>query len=79
VRITLDEERDLATIYLSDERQSSEHGSTFLIVAHDKKNPRPEAITVQLAFEEYERLLLIMVSQASKALPEALLAQAERR
>jgi len=79
VRIILDEVSDQATIYLSDEPQSYERGATFLMVAHDKKNPRPEAITVQLAFEDYERLLWIKVSQASKALPKALLAQAERR
>ena len=78
VRLTLDEDRDEATIYLSDERQSDERGATFLVVAHDKSNPTPEVITVQLGFEEYERLLWIKVSQASKALPDALLAQADR-
>lgn len=78
MHLTLDEKGDEATIYLSDERQSYERGATFLVVAHDKKNPRPEAIAVQLGFEEYERLLWIKVSQASKALPEELLAQAER-
>lgn len=80
VRIVLDEERDEATIFLSSEQQSVQRGATYLVVVHDKQKPipDPDSIAVNVAFEDYERLIWIKVSRASKALPEGLLAQAER-
>jgi hypothetical protein len=81
MRITFDPNADEATIFLSEEAQSFERGSTSLVTVHDraKPTPDPDAFTVQLAFEEYERLLWIKVSRASKALRADLLAQAESR
>ena len=80
LRIVLDEERDEVTIFLSNERQSAERGATYLVAVHDKQKaiPDPDSIAVNVAFEDYERLLWIKVSRASKALPGLLLAQAER-
>jgi hypothetical protein len=80
VRIVLDEERDEAMIFLSDERQSAERGATYGVVVHDtlKGTPDPDSVLVNVAFEDYERLLWIKVNRASKALPQALLADAER-
>jgi hypothetical protein len=78
VRITLDEQRDQATIYLSDEPQTYEGGSTYLVLASDEEKPRPESVEVQLGFEGERRLLFIMVRPASEALPAALLTEAER-
>ena len=78
VRITLDEELDQATIYLSDEPQSYERGSTYLVLANDDEKPRAESTEVQLGFEDEHRLLFILVRPASEVLPATLLAQAER-
>jgi hypothetical protein len=78
MRLTLDEKRDLATLYFSDEHQTYEGGGTYLVLANDEQNPRPVSTEVQLGFEGYERLLWIMVRPASQALPEDLLATAER-
>jgi hypothetical protein len=79
VRVTFDEDRDQATIYVSDERQSYERGATFPVLVHDEEKPESGEIMVQLGFEDYERLLWIKVNEASKALPGPLLAQAEKR
>lgn len=79
MRITLDEGRDEATIHLSDEPQSYERGSTYLVLANDEKEPRPRSVEVQLGFEDERRLLFILVRPASEALPAALLEHAERR
>jgi hypothetical protein len=78
LRVTLDEVRDLATIYFTDEKQSYERGATYLVLANDEEAPRPVSIEVQLGFEEYRRLLWITVRPASQALPPDLLGAAER-
>jgi hypothetical protein len=78
VRITFDHETDSARIFLSPERQSHERGATFAVLVHDEDHPEREAILVQVAFENYERLLWIKVDHASRALPRELLAQAEQ-
>jgi hypothetical protein len=78
VRIILDEGRDQATIYLSDERQSTSRGSTYLVLANDEDSPRPRSTEVQLGFEAERRLLFIIVRPASEVLPADLLAEAER-
>jgi hypothetical protein len=76
MRITLDPDRDEARIHVSDEPQSYERGSTYLVLANDEENPRPDPVEVQLGFNDERRLLLILVRPASQALPAALLAQA---
>jgi hypothetical protein len=78
MRLTLDEKRDLATLFFSDEHQTYEGGGTYLVLAHDEEKPRPVPIEVQLGFERYERLLWMTVRPASEALPADLLATAER-
>lgn len=80
MRVVLDEERDEATIFLSDERQSYERGATYGVVVDDeaRRTPEGDSVLVNVAFEDYERLLWIKVSRASTALPQALLAEAER-
>jgi hypothetical protein len=72
VHIRLDTEGDRATIYLGEyERQSYEHGSTYLVMT--------EPVEVQLGFEGEHRLLWVSVCPASKGLSPQLLAQAERK
>jgi len=71
VLVTLDDTHDRATIYLSEERQSYEHGGTYLVLT--------DPVEVQLGFEGEHRLVFVMVCPASKVLPAELLAQAERR
>jgi hypothetical protein len=70
MRVRLDTEHDRATIYLSDERQSYEHGGTGLVLT--------DPVEVQLGFEGEHRLVFVIVCPASKVLPDELLAQAER-
>ena len=80
MRVTYDIERDLATIYLSEERQSYDGGATYLLVVDEGEQAEPdsarEPVVVQIGFEGYERLLWIQVDHASRALPEALLRHA---
>jgi hypothetical protein len=78
MRLTLDEQRDLATLYFRSERQTYDTGGTYLVLVNDEQNPRPVSIEVQLGFEGYERLLWMTVRPASEALPADLLATAER-
>jgi hypothetical protein len=77
MRLTLDEQRDLATLYFSNERQTYDDGGTYLVLVNDEENPRPVSIEVQLGFERNERLLWVTVRPASKALPAEMLATAE--
>jgi hypothetical protein len=70
MRVTLDAERDRATVYLSEERQSYEQGGTYLVLT--------EPVEVQLGFEGEHRLVFVIVHPASKVLPPELLAKAER-
>ena len=78
MRMVLDEARDTATFYFSDERQSYEAGATYLVLANDEDNPRPFSIEVQLGFEANEHLLWMTVHPASMALPPELLDSAKR-
>jgi hypothetical protein len=77
MKLTLDEKRDLATVYFSDERQTYDGGATYLVLANDEQNPCPVSIEVQLGFEDCERLLWMTVRPASEALPAEFLATAE--
>jgi hypothetical protein len=70
VHISLDAEGDRATIYLGDDRQSYEHGVTYLALTHP--------VEVQLGFEGEHRLVFVMVHPASKVLPAELLGEAEQ-
>ena len=70
MHIRLDTQRDRATIYLSDERQSYEHGGTYLVLT--------DPVEVQLGFEGDHRLVFVIVCPASKMLSTELLEQAER-
>lgn len=69
--VTLDEAHDRATIYLGEERQTCEHGGTYLVLT--------EPVEVQLGFEGEHRLVFVTVCPASQVLPAELLAQAKRR
>jgi hypothetical protein len=79
VRVELDETRDEARIYISDEQQSYKRGATYLVLANDKNEPHPTPTQVQLGFEDYRRLLWVTVRPASAALPHEVLATAARR
>jgi hypothetical protein len=79
VRVELDETRDEARIYVSDERQSHERAATHLVLANDKNDPHPSPTEVQLGFKDYRRLLFVTVRPASEALPAEVLASATRR
>jgi hypothetical protein len=76
--VTLDAERDIATFHVSDDQQSYERGSTYLVLANDEDAPRSNPVEVQLGFEDGQRLLWITVHPASEALPAALLDAAAR-
>jgi hypothetical protein len=69
MRVRLDRKLDRATVYLSEERQSYEHGGTYLVMT--------QPVEIQLGFEGERRLISVMVCPASEVLPPSLLEQAE--
>ena len=78
MRIAYDSKLDEAWVYLSEEKQSKEHGGTHLVCVPDNTLPEPRSINVQLGFEG-NRLLFVIVRPASVALPADLLANATER
>lgn len=78
MRVELDVPRDRAIVYFSDEPQSLDHGATYLALVRNESDPEAGPATVQLGFEDYERLLFVVVEQASVVLPAELLSSATR-